>query len=75
MFPLRPEEILGDPRLALLFVLFVVWPIPWKGVALWRSARHRQGGWFITLFFLNTAAILEILYLAFFQRRTKTSAE
>lgn len=62
-----PEQALANPRLALLFFLLVLWPLPWKGVALWRAAQARQRGWFLALFVLNTAAVLEILYLAFFQ--------
>lgn len=51
-----------------LFGLLVVWELIWKGIALWRSGRNRQPAWFIVMLILNTAGILEILYLLFFQR-------
>ncbi len=58
---------LTTPQL-LLLLLIVLWSLPWKGVALWRAARNNQPGWFIALVILNTAAILDITYLFFFQR-------
>lgn len=45
------------------FGLLALWSIPWKGWALWRSARLGQKPWFIALLVLNTAGILEIIYL------------
>ncbi len=58
---------LTTPQLMLL-ILIVLWSLPWKGVALWKAARNNQPGWFIALVILNTAAILEITYLFFFQK-------
>ncbi len=56
--------------LAILFPLFfsfiallIIWSIFWKGLALWHAARHGQGWWFGVLLILNTAGILEIIYL------------
>ena len=54
-----------------LVAALVLWDVVWKGLALWRSARHEQKGWFIALLILNTAGIIPILYLAFFQKKTK----
>ncbi len=45
-----------------------------RGIALWKAGNHRQLGWFIALFILNTAGILPIIYLLFFQKR-KTEAK
>lgn len=70
-----PAELLQDPRQALLFFLFLIWPIPWKGVALWRAAHHKRMGWFIAIFLLNTAAVLEIVYLAYFQKGKRKEDE
>jgi hypothetical protein len=47
----------------------LVWTIPWKGVALWKSARNGHKIWFVVLFILNTLAILEILYIFIFSRK------
>ncbi len=46
-----------------LFAVAVLWSIIWKGLALWHSARNGQPWWFIILLVVNTAGILEIIYL------------
>lgn len=52
----------NTPFYWFLFLL-LVWQWPWKGVALWRAAKKNQLTWFIVLFLVNSAAILEILYI------------
>jgi len=47
----------------LIFALITIWTIPWKAVALWKSARRKDLVWFILLLFLNTVGILEIIYI------------
>lgn len=44
-------------------LLLAVWTIPWKGIALWKSARIGHKKWFIFLLILNTIAILDIYYI------------
>ncbi|MBN3032864.1 MAG: hypothetical protein JW873_02095 [Candidatus Saganbacteria bacterium] len=51
-----------------LLVVLVIWTLTWKGIALWRSARNNQLPWFVVLLFINILGLLEIIYLAFFQR-------
>ncbi|HSX25070.1 MAG TPA: DUF5652 family protein [Candidatus Andersenbacteria bacterium] len=46
-----------------LFPILVLWSLFWKSLALWHSARRGQQWWFITILFVNTAGILEIVYL------------
>ena len=46
-----------------IIILILIWTIPWKGVALWKSAKNGHKYWFITFLILNTLAILEIFYL------------
>lgn len=54
----------GDsPRLVAGLVLLAIWSLIWKGLALWHSAHRDQKTWFIVLLVLNTAGILEIIYL------------
>lgn len=53
----------------LLIFSLAVWELVWKGIALWKAGRNRQPGWFIAIFILNTAGILPIIYLAFFQKK------
>ena len=47
--------------IALLVLL--LWGIFWKGLALWHSAKRNEPYWFIALLVINTAGILEIIYL------------
>ena len=55
-----------------LFVIILIWTIPWKGVALWKAARRNSKGWFIILLVLNTLAILEILYIFVFSKKNES---
>lgn len=52
-----------NPKLALLLFF---WTIPWKGVALWKSARRQEKIWFIVILLINTVSILEIFYIFLF---------
>lgn len=47
---------------AVLFIL-AIWDIVWRGMALWRSGRNNQQGWFVALLLINSAGILPIIYL------------
>ncbi|OGB74042.1 hypothetical protein A2V68_01545 [candidate division Kazan bacterium RBG_13_50_9] len=51
--------------------LILLWTIPWKGVALWKSARANQAWWFIALLVVNTLGLLEILYIYTFCPKPK----
>jgi len=53
-----------------LIILGVVsiWSLIWKGIALWKSARKRHLVWFVVLLIVNTAGILEILYIFLFSK-------
>jgi methionyl-tRNA synthetase len=50
----------------IFIVIAALWTIPWKGVALWKSAKKGHLIWFIALFLINSLAILEIIYIFFF---------
>ena len=56
-----------------LFVLLILWELAWKGIALYKSARNRQLGWFVVMLIVNTVGILEIVYLIFFQSKRGNS--
>ena len=60
--------ILGLSKEVWLFIL-IGWSLPWKGVALWKAARNGQSAWFIAILVINTLALLEIIYLVFFQKK------
>jgi hypothetical protein len=49
-------------------IIFLLWIIFWKGAALWKAARSKHLVWFILLLILNTAGILDILYIFFLNR-------
>ena len=52
-----------------IIILILFWTLPWKAVALWRSVRQNQMGWFLSMLVLNTLGILEIVYIFFFSVR------
>lgn len=46
-----------------------LWTIPWKAVALWKSARNGSKPWFIVLMLVNTVGLLEIIYIFGFSKK------
>ena len=69
MMPRALSLYMGVPMLILSIVL--LWSVIWKGIALWKSGRHGQMVWFIVLLVVNTAGILDIVYILFFQRKER----
>ena len=67
-------NILGENSIWVL-VLAIVWVLPWKGIALWKSARNSQKIWYIVFFIINSMAVLEILYIFFFQKKSTAKIE
>jgi hypothetical protein len=53
--------------------ILLVWTLIWKGFALWRAANKQQKYWFIAMLVLNTAGIVEIVYLFVFSKWTNTN--
>lgn len=64
-----------EEKFLIIFALIAIWSIPWKGVALWKAAGRKEKIWFILLLLINTAAILEILYIFIFSKRSKPENE
>jgi hypothetical protein len=60
-------DIFTDPgfrdNFAIILTVLVLWTIPWKALALWKSARNSQKWWFIIFMLINTVGLLEIFYL------------
>ena len=54
-----------------VMVPVILWDLVWRGMALWKSARKAQKGWFLALLIVNSVGILPIIYLAFFQKKGK----
>lgn len=51
--------------------LALAWTLPWKAVALWKSARANQLPWFVVFMIVNTLGLLEILYIFAFAPKPK----
>jgi hypothetical protein len=61
-----------SPEVALAVLSIIgIWSLVWKGLALWKSAGKQQPIWFIALLIINTAGVLEILYIFIFSRMEK----
>jgi hypothetical protein len=46
-----------------IFIVIMIWTLPWKAYALWLSARRGEKKWFLVLLVLNTVAILDLYYI------------
>ena len=55
--------------------VLLIWTLIWKGLALWKAARLVQPIWFVVLLVVNTAGILEILYIFFFSKMKFNSSK
>jgi methionyl-tRNA synthetase len=51
--------------------LIMLWVLPWKGMALWKSAKRGDTKWFIVLLVVNSLAILDLLYLYVFSKKNQ----
>lgn len=47
----------------IIFILVMLWVLPWKAWALWTAARNGHKWWFVILILVNSIAILDIIYL------------
>jgi len=50
-------------------IILLIWSVVWKGLALWKAARQSDKRWFIVMLVVNTAGILEILYIYIFSKK------
>jgi hypothetical protein len=58
----------------LFAILFLIWLLFWKALALWRAAKANQMNWFMVILILNslTFGIVEIVYLFKFAKPKMT---
>ncbi|MFT4308503.1 MAG: DUF5652 family protein [Candidatus Woesearchaeota archaeon] len=63
-------EPLRTSVLVLIFIIALI-DLVLKGLALYKSARRGQSGWFVALLILNTAGILPAIYLLWFSKKVK----
>lgn len=54
---------------SILFSVLILWTLVWKGIALWKAAHREHKWWFIALLVINTAGILDILYIYVFSKQ------
>ena len=59
------------PIVGILFAAVIVWSMIWKGIALWKAAQKNDKVWFVVLFLVNTAGILEIFYIYVISKRSQ----
>ena len=59
----------------ILLMIMIVWTLIWTAIAMWKSSRNCQSGWFVILFVLlfipwswYLLGLIPILYLAFFKK-------
>ncbi|MBN1544490.1 hypothetical protein JW898_03435 [Candidatus Woesearchaeota archaeon] len=62
------EAFLATTTGMIVLLLILAWELVWKGIALWKSARHSQMAWFVCILIFNTIGILPIAYVLFFQK-------
>ena len=60
--------MLEPPLLYYWMIPLIIWSITWKAIDIWKAARNRQLGWFLVLFIINSAGLLPILYIYYYQR-------
>lgn len=69
------QQIFGnDPWVGVFVAVVTLWSLPWKGMAMWKAARASDKKWFIALLIVNTAGILDILYLYVFSVKKEQKA-
>ena len=61
-----------SPGVKVLLALLVIWSLVWKGIALWKAARNSDKAWYIIMLIVNTAGILEIIYILAFSKKNSS---
>lgn len=54
-----------------VFILIMLWTLPWKGYALWKASKTDHKFWFMALLLINSLAILDILFIFVFSKMGK----
>lgn len=56
-------EFFTSPLFIVIIILIAIWEAIWKLIALWKSARSKHLGWFVSIAIFNTIGILPIIYI------------
>lgn len=59
-----------NPGIKVFVGILLIWSLVWKGVALWKAVRNNHTAWFVVMLILNTAGILEIIYILGFSKKS-----
>ena len=54
-----------------LIVIITLWDFFWKAWGLWISAQRKEKIWFALILIINSAGILPIIYILFFQKKRR----
>ena len=46
-----------------VLIIFIIWEVVWKLIALWKASRNNNLAWFIWITLINTLGILPIIYI------------
>jgi hypothetical protein len=57
------------PGVKLALAVLIIWSLIWKGIALWKAARNSHTAWYVIMLIINTAGILEIIYIFGFSKK------
>lgn len=60
-----------DKGIIIFLGLVILRDSIWKSIALWRAGNQKKLARFICIFILNTAGLLPIIYLTFFNKKKK----
>jgi hypothetical protein len=47
----------------LLTIIIIIWSLLWKCYSVWLAAKNNDKKWFVALVILNTAGILDMIYV------------
>ena len=65
------EALIASPLWGPLLVAIAIWTVVWKGIALYTAGKNQQKNWFVALLLLNDLGILSMIYLKWFQKRSR----
>jgi uncharacterized membrane protein len=46
-----------------VLIIFIIWEVVWKLIALWKASRNNHIAWFICIALINTLGVLPIIYI------------
>ncbi|MCX6755271.1 MAG: DUF5652 family protein [Candidatus Nomurabacteria bacterium] len=56
----------------VFFVAVILWTLAWKCYSSWLASKNNDKRWFVALVVLNTAGILDMIYVFWVLKKTNT---